>query len=243
MLDLCFKLGFRNDVTAEVKVLAMMADTALQAEDFDRAYDHTQKMVNSIHQLQSDQPALSDDTKLEEAIEVCWIACFQLGRQPEYHELSKKMTLLGQALDLCPADKMHDVLTAWRRLQQEDIEARVERLNNRDSSIPQSARVTDRHAAFVPRNVASSLRARLQEIHMPSPPLLSTPDAAALASRTFKSVASNFPFSIGHRSQTQASDNLSVVSEGSRRDGASDVSAQASRAISKGIGWLIGVDE
>jgi hypothetical protein len=83
----------------------------------------------------------------------------------------------------------------------------------------------------------------LQEIHMPSPPLLSTPDAAALASRTFKSVASNFPFSIGHRSQTQASDNLSVVSEGSRRDGASDVSAQASRAISKGIGWLIGVDE
>ncbi|RXW19518.1 hypothetical protein EST38_g6339 [Candolleomyces aberdarensis] len=243
MLDLCFKLGFRDDVTAEVKVLAMMADTALQAEDFNRAYDHTQKMVNSIHQLQSENLALTDDTKLKEAIEVCWIACFQLGRQPEYQELPKKMTLLGQALDLCPADKMHDVLTAWRRLQKEDIEARVERLNNRDSSIPQSARVTERHSTFVPRNVASSLRARLQEIHMPSPPLLSTPDAAALASRTFKSVASNFHFSIGQRSQTHASDSHSVLSEGSRRDGASDVSAQASRAISKGIGWLIGVDE
>ncbi|KAF6766537.1 secretory pathway protein Sec39-domain-containing protein [Ephemerocybe angulata] len=252
MLDLCYKLGFRNDVTAEVKVLAMMADTALQAEDFTRAYDHSQRMVEIIHKLKADAVStpLASDTKLQEAIEVCWIACFQLGRQPEYDDLGKKMALLGYSLELCPADKMHDVLTAWRRLHKEDIEEREERLTNRDSAIPQSAArpsILDRNGGgglFGPRNVASSLRARLQDLHMPSPPLLSTPDAAALASRTFKSVASNFPFSIGHRSQGANSDvGHGAASESSRADSRDDVSVQASRALSKGIGWLIGVDE
>jgi len=245
MLELCSKLGFRNDVTAEVKVLAMMADTALQVEDFDRAYEHTQRMVNIIRTIKANQTEpLSDDTPLQQAIEVCWIACFQLGRQPEYADLEKKLKLLGQSLELCPADKMHDVLTAWRRLQREDIERREERLGNPDNTIPFSARPADRKSGFVGRGVASSLRARLQELHMPSPPMLSTPDAAALASRTFKSVASNFPFSIGHRPQSRASSDTghAASDSGSRREG-HDVSAQASRALSKGIGWLIGVDE
>ena len=38
-LDLVRKLGFRDDPSAEVKALAMMADTALQNEDFDRAVE------------------------------------------------------------------------------------------------------------------------------------------------------------------------------------------------------------
>ena len=43
---------------AEVKILGMIADVALQNEDFDEAY----KM----------------------AVGVCWVACYQLGRQPEF---------------------------------------------------------------------------------------------------------------------------------------------------------------
>jgi len=81
---------------------------------------------------------------------------------------------------------------------------------------------------------------------MPSPPLLSTPDAAALASRTFRSVAANFPFSVGHRGRSQLSDTGEDVSRrsGSQRRGENeDVSVQASRVLSKGIGWLIGADD
>ncbi|RDB29178.1 Neuroblastoma-amplified sequence [Hypsizygus marmoreus] len=241
ILDLVHKLGFRNDVVAEVKTLAMLADTALQAEDFSRAFELSHRMVDTAVEFRHSSTA--HDPRVIEASEVCWVACFQLGRQPEFHDADKKLDLLGRALELCPPEKLHDVLTSWRRLESEHIDAREERLsderNGNTISVPYERIFT------APGNVAASLRARLQGLHMPSPPLLSTPDAAALASRTFRSVAANFPFSVGHRGHSQASDR---DERGSRtgsllRGDGEDVSAQASRVLSKGIGWLIGADD
>ena len=37
VLGLCNKLGFRGDATAEVKTLVMLADAALQEQDFSQA--------------------------------------------------------------------------------------------------------------------------------------------------------------------------------------------------------------
>ncbi|KAF8078752.1 secretory pathway protein Sec39-domain-containing protein [Lyophyllum atratum] len=235
ILDLTHKLGFREDVTAEVKTLAMLADTALQAEDFSRAYELSERMVDKVLDL--------PDSRVAEASEVCWVACFQLGRQSEFNDIEKKLSLLGRALELCPPEKLHDVLASWRRLDKEDIEGREERLFDNKNGVAVSA--SRERTLTAPGNVAASLRARLQEFHMPSPPLLSTPDAAALASRTFRSVAANFPFSVGHRGHSQASDR---EDQGSRsgsllRSEGDDVSAQATRVFSKGIGWLIGADE
>ena len=48
ILDLGYKLGYKNDVVAEVKILAMLADTALQAEDFARAYENCARMVQTV---------------------------------------------------------------------------------------------------------------------------------------------------------------------------------------------------
>ena len=48
ILDLVRKLGFRNDVVAEAKALAMLAETALQAEDYARAWDASETMVNTV---------------------------------------------------------------------------------------------------------------------------------------------------------------------------------------------------
>ncbi|KAF8973881.1 secretory pathway protein Sec39-domain-containing protein [Flammula alnicola] len=244
ILDLGYKLGYRHDTVAEVKILAMLADTALQAEDFACAYENSERMVETVASLRNTSPSGVDDTRVREASEVCWIACFQLGRQPEFPDLAKKMTLLGHALEFCPPDKIHDVLTAWRKSEIQDIGYRKERLNQRRSGGQTMA--APRKMNSMPSNVASSLRARLHDFHMPSPPLLSTPDAAALASRTFKSVAANFPFAVGHRGRSHASDadgRTSPRSESSRRTDGEDVSSQASRVFSKGIGWLIGADE
>ncbi|KIM47883.1 hypothetical protein M413DRAFT_62794 [Hebeloma cylindrosporum] len=244
ILDLGHQLGYRHDTVAELKILAMLADTALQAEDFSRAYENSGRMVEAVSRLRSARGSDLDDTKWKTASEVCWIACFQLGRQPEFPELSKKMKLLGYALELCPPDKIHDILMAWRKLQSEDIVSREERLHQ--SRTIDTATAAPRTIDYLSSGVASSLRARLQDFHMPSPPLLSTPDAAALASRTFKSVTSNFPFTVGHRGRSQASEDhekSSLQSESSRQMDSEDVSSQASRAFSKGIGWLIGTDE
>ncbi|KAG6851220.1 hypothetical protein H0H93_015230 [Arthromyces matolae] len=235
ILDLVRKLGYRNDVVAEVKTLAMLGDTALQAEDFDRAFEFTERMVAKVAELQK----TPNDPCLFEAAEVCWVSCFQLGRQQEFDEMDKKLYLLGQALELCPSEKLHDILAAWSRLGKEDIDLRKQRLSStNDKGIAVSA---SHERTFTAGNVASSLRARLQEFHMPSPPLLSTPDAAALASRTFRSVTANFPFSVARSSQASDKDG-SRASSLFRGDG-EDVSAQAARVFNKGVGWLIGADD
>ena len=240
ILDLCHKIGFRGDVVAEVRVLAMVADTALQVEDFTRAFENTERMVHIVANLRNSTSKDMDEVRVSEAVEVCWIACFQLGRQSEFKDLPKKMTLLGHTLELCPSEKIHDVLMAWRKLETEDIHDRRQNLERRRSRV---ASVTKkRRIHFSTRDVASSLRARLQDFHVPSPPLLSTPDAAALASRTFKTVAANFPFSVGHRGRSDMDERGSFSSEGSRRID-DDVSSQASRVFSKGIGWLIGAED
>ncbi|KAJ7630808.1 secretory pathway protein Sec39-domain-containing protein [Roridomyces roridus] len=229
ILDLVHKLGLRDNVVAQVKTLAMLADTALQAEDFQRAYETSERMVDTIQTLRSSYPDINTP-EIQEASEVCWVACFQLGRQVEFRDLDKKLSLVGRALELCLPEKLHDVLVAWRRLENEDIEAREERL------------VYGKSAPKPASSATMSLRARLQDFHMPSPPLLNTPDATALASRTFRSVAANFPF----RGRSQASHEDEGSRSGSRRPGegpGEEISAQATRVLSKGIGWLIGADE
>lgn len=240
ILDLVRKLGFVDDVVAEVKTLAMLADTALQVEDFQRAYELSERMSDAAVKLRSLGPMGADNPQVTEANEVCWVACFQLGRQSEFSDINKRLLLLGRALELCPQEKLPDVLGAWRRLGKENIKVREERLASHRSGT--AAFAPQKRPSTVPSNVASSLRARLQDFHMPSPPLLSTPDAAALASRTFRSVAANFPFSVGH-SQPSETDSRTSRSGNQRRLDGEDVSAQATRVFSKGIGWLIGADE
>lgn len=202
ILELCNKLGYRDDPVAEVKVLAMLADTALHSEDFDYAYGNIERMIGLVSSLRNTHMGLNEGAR--DAAEVCWVACFQLGRQPEFLDLEKKMVLLGNALEFCPPEKIYDVLTAWKKLEVGDVQRRV-----------------------------APLRTRLPDFHVSAPPLLSSPDAAALASRTFKSVAANFSFSVGHPPQSDTSQ-----SEGRK----GDASSQASRVLSKGIGWLIGSD-
>lgn len=281
ILDLCYKLGFQGDAVAEVKALAMLAATALQAEDFVRAYENTLRMLDIVKQ-HHEAPTSSDTQKgkVEEMTEVCWIGCFQLGRQPEFADLKKKLQLIGSALEFCPSEKLHDVLTVWKRLEKEDIVIREEDLVQKKqlhvggksltSSLhrhQQKHGITNGngrawgHAPVVTsqslNTAASSLRAKLQQFHMPSPPLLSTPDAAALASRTFRSVTANFPFSVGPRSTTpsqashreyeshqhryDAGKGSQVSDSGHHR--LDDVQAQATKVFSKGIGWLIGADD
>ncbi|KAF7985302.1 hypothetical protein HWV62_6471 [Athelia sp. TMB] len=252
ILDLVHKLGFRGDAAAEVKTLAMLANTALHAEDFDRAYETSEKMVDTVLKLRA---VAKEDPKVQEAIEVCWMACWQLGRQPEFDDVDKKLLLLGRALELCPPERLYEVLTVWSRLEKEDLERRKERIANPRSGVVVHAAPRRRGADSVP-NTASSLSSRLQDfrMHMPSSPLVNGEDAAALAGRTFGRVAAHFPFSVGRRDHSRGSGG-SADARSRSRDGkdagsrartplnGTDISAQASSVFGKGIGWLIGADD
>ncbi|KAG6336131.1 hypothetical protein ID866_2969 [Astraeus odoratus] len=238
ILDLLYKLGYRGDVVAEVKTLAMLSDTALQAEDFTRAYETSKKMIDLVLNLRSCTANWTEDPAVREACEVCWVACYQLGRQPEFHDVEKKLELVGHALGFCPADKLNDVLTSWCRLQKENLDTRREYLACR-SSVHQRRPST-------PSKPVSSLQARLKDLHVPVTPFINAEDAAALAGRAFNRVASNFPFAVGGRGRSGSSgdDARSRSRDGSRiRLDGEDVSAQAGRVLQRGIGWLLGADD
>lgn len=246
VLDLVYKLGFRDDIAAEVKTLAMLANTALHAEDFSRAYETSERMVDTVLSLRSSAPLGVEDPIVQEAIEVCWMACWQLGRQPEYEDVDKKLLLLGRTLELCPPDRLHEVLTGWCSLEKEDLENRKERLSISRGAVG-VGKVSHRPVNDATSYTASSLASRLQELrmHIPTSPLVNAEDAAALAGRTFNRVTANFPFSIGQRDRPRGSSDTSSSSrDGSRqRPQSGDVSAQANRVFAKGIGWLIGADD
>ena len=247
ILDLVYKLGFRDDVAAEVKTLAMLANTALHAEDFDRAYETCERMVDTVLKLRSSASFGLEDPRVQEASEVCWMACWQLGRQPEFDEVEKKILLLGRALELCPPDRIHEVLTGWSRLEKEDLDNRRERLANPRGGVGAPRAPPRRRALDAAPSATSSLTSRLQEFrkHMPSSPLVNAEDAAALAGRTFNRVTAHFPFSVSSRDRSRGSDDARSRSRdgGRRRPDSGDVSAQANRVFAKGIGWLIGADD
>ena len=245
ILELVDKLGFRGDAVPRVKALAMIADTALQTEDFTQAFATSETMINTVSQLCS-SPDISQ-AELNDAKEVCWVSCFQLGRQTEFIDVPKKLRLLGHALEFCPADRLPEILTAWRKLEKEDIAQHAEGEKGRGLS---SARHGFSVASAASRSrQPPSLASRLQNIHLPASPLVMA-DGAAIAD-TFSRVASKFPFS---KSRTQAHRSQSPEGDGQQRHARGEdaswpsldreeVSAQASRALQRGIGWLIGADE
>ncbi|KAI8980702.1 secretory pathway protein Sec39-domain-containing protein [Trametes punicea] len=250
ILDLVHKLGFRGDVVAEAKTLAMLAETALQADDFSRAYETAEKMVNTVLLLRSSasNPLEPDPPHIHEASEVCWLTCFQLGRHPEFPDVQRKLTLLGRALELCPAEKLPDVLSSWRALEDEDVARRREALaaRKRGAGARRVRTPRPRVTPMTGADAVASLAGRLQSMHMPDLHIPHTPDAAALANKAFSHVAANIPFAFGGRGRSHALDEPERSRSGSRGravDGAHVVSEQASRVLQKGIGWLLGADD
>lgn len=237
ILDLLYKLGYKGDVVAEVRILAMLSETALQAEDFSRAYETSKRMIEEVSKLRAEASDRNEDMAVRKARDVCWVACFQLGRHPEFEDVEAKLSLFGRALQLCPADRLHDILTSWRRLEKEDIESRREYL---------ASRTRPKRATSASRKHVSSLRDRLGELHMPTTPLINAEDAAALAGRAFNRMASNFTFAVTGRgrSDSPGEDARSRSRDGMRgRFDGEEVSTQAGRVLQKGIGWLLGADD
>jgi len=216
----------------------MISDVALQNEDFDRAYKTDKRIIDSITDWRGGAADVGEEVK-----EVCWVACYQLGRQPEFEDVQKKLYLLGYALQLCPPERVVEILAAWRRVDEEDLEIRTEELSS-TKTLPSGTGVRSRTRPNEPGTALKTIADRLQK-HIPPSPLVHTPDAALLASKTFSHITSNFPFSVrsssraSQRSDSPASPMMNRVSL-DQDDGRP--SMQASRVIQKGIGWLIGAD-
>ncbi|EJU01849.1 hypothetical protein DACRYDRAFT_100138 [Dacryopinax primogenitus] len=236
ILELVDKLGFAGDEVARIKALAMIATTALQSEDFAAAAGVAEGMLARVFDLRVADPqgAKDSDSGTFEALTVCWQTCFQLGGQSEYHDAPRKMHLLSNALKLCPAENITDVLAAWRKVEVEVDAIPVDETllsfplqNGKPASIS-----GDRHTK------AHHLLPHLSDIHLPSS--LMNQETAAMAARTFNRVAANFTFP--GRART-ASIMSGESDRESARSGSPDLGKQARSVFTRGVGWLIGADE
>lgn len=232
ILDLADKLGFRGDLSSRIKVFAMLGDAALQAEDFVAASHSSERMVETVHALQKHHEGFPQSS-IDDAVEVCWHFCFQLGRQAEYRDLGQKLKLLGQALQLCPAGNAIDVLNVWRRVEAEQTAVRRQMTKTRGTR-----RESRRPEKTLAELTASSIRDRLSgfKSDLTHSHLVPT-EAAAMASRTLNRVTASLPFSAVRGRSDMSEDSARTRSQ------SPDVSKQARQVLSKGIGWLIGADD
>ncbi|KAM0755960.1 hypothetical protein T439DRAFT_344898 [Meredithblackwellia eburnea MCA 4105] len=213
VLDLVGKLGFRGDLVAEVKTLALISGSALSAGDFSRAADSCDKMVESVERLRKVKnpapprpvahshnhsittAALNNlgnkpvPTPIEQAAEVAWQNCFQLGKHDDFTDIDRRMKLLGQALVLCPGNKIATLLPVWTRLEDRLAVSRQPRRA--------SAATGGRRASTMGRSdsVSTSAWSASGSHHIQgraSPALTADSVSAAPASRSFGRAAASF---------------------------------------------------
>ena len=276
MLDIVEKLGYTKSEayvegaagsyeSAEVKVLAMLTDASLQAEDFGRAASSCERMVEGARKLRlkypPHAPSSSHDagqdslrSSAEEAIEVCWHSCFQLGRQSEFRDTQAKLRLLGFALELCPTTSTLNVLGVWRRVEAEDIEVRQQaaekRRSKQESRTPRSlvAQPQSRNGNVNGALNGTESRSRPTSLAMAFSPLVAQAhhgqDIATNVLGRVSGFTASLPFSVGGRGRSSLdSDRPPTPGSPPLLPSAPDVADTARRAFSRGVGWLIGDEQ
>lgn len=258
ILELSDKLGYRGDETARVEVLGMLADSAVQAAEFDIAYTYCQSMVD-LASSRRYRAKKGEEEKLERLRDVCWRTCLSIGRQSEYADVGNKMTVLGQAVELCPPDQIPDILKVWRKVEDGEMRlgeaAKRRRLagipsaksghpGTKTGSLPTSpATVTHEERVLGSRTAAKAAKLALDfgerwnlRQYAPSPVLGSAPLNAL--SRTISREASD---SGSRRSSGEGGRPAKALFDDAGE--AERVRVQARRALVKGVGWLLGADE
>ena len=118
VVALARKLGYQDDLSAEVKVLAMLASAALVDEEYDTAYTLCRDTVDKVHAI-ADDPTLRRRYNMDEIYECAWQICFNLGKVNSFTDYPRRYDALAMALELSPVQHVHGVLNVWRKLDEE----------------------------------------------------------------------------------------------------------------------------
>ena len=111
----------------EVRTLAMLADAATAASDFDEASGFCTRLVEKIGTLRKRAEAQERSrpgggsgsgagSMLPAALELGWKTCFQLSKHPGWEDTPSRLTVLGHVLSLCPPERLGALLKTWTQL-------------------------------------------------------------------------------------------------------------------------------
>lgn len=117
VLDLTQKLGYQDDLLAQVRVLGMLASAALVDEDFDTSYKLCCATVDKARSLETHPNRRH--YRLDEINQAAWQACFNLGKVELFENPRKRLDVLAMALELAPAENVSEVLSVWRNLDRQ----------------------------------------------------------------------------------------------------------------------------
>ncbi|KAJ9114691.1 hypothetical protein QFC22_005567 [Naganishia vaughanmartiniae] len=270
ILDLANKLGYRGDNVAEVQVLGMLAEAAMQVPDFEPAADICDRMIRLVDETGKRQRQNAKNGSLasvESVKDVCWKTCYQLGKQSEFTDLSKRMKFLAKALEYCPAEMITEMLAVWRKLEDGHIRLEEAAKHRRDARIPEpegSTRGHRRTGSATSTSSADGLRGRTTAEQQ----LLGS-RTAARAAKTFNKVAHDItargfalpslatphfsrpasaqsrsrPDQSPARSETGSVNTLALRDQLSGLGDGGEIKQQARKALVKGVGWLLGANE
>ncbi|GAA5834919.1 hypothetical protein JCM11251_002062 [Rhodosporidiobolus azoricus] len=137
VLELVRKLGYPAGGKAEVRTLGMLAERATEAEEWALAAemcDRTAAVVDKMRKRRGRSsaaanlsPAALEDQDAEAAAEYAWKAAFQLGKQEGWADREGRKNAVGQALVLCPPERIAALLPVWTELEREVAKEKVRR--------------------------------------------------------------------------------------------------------------------
>ncbi len=115
-----------ESLAAKRRITGMAIEAALSEGDFDTAYSYVVNRLSPSNMSNPDFPALSS-TLASGGDDISWRAAFQAGRHraskpaspSSLRRLEQRMELLSQALLLAPPSALPEILSVWRRCEDE----------------------------------------------------------------------------------------------------------------------------
>lgn len=233
-------------------MLALLTGAATKAGEYDLAYTHSQQLF-----------PLSSKRHIE--TDVAWRALLDLGNQSDYADTSNRMTLLGQAVELCPAEELPGVLGVWRKVEEGQMKLSEAAKRRRIAGIrttstahkgptspssvtstnPEERVLGSRTAARAARLAMGFAGNRLNLRGIAPSPLLASP-AGSITGGTSPRVGQQEDV-VGRRSNESDRPTFGAMFEGAGvKAGTAEaerVRQQARKALVRGVGWLLGADD
>lgn len=129
VLSLVHGLGYPPGGKDEVRALAMLADAAIGAGAYPLAAEQCARAVRAVEALRRTAARLADKGRGKEggdearrdadtAADHAWRACLALGKSA-WADDAARLEALGQALTLCPPERIQDLLPTWTVLERQ----------------------------------------------------------------------------------------------------------------------------
>ncbi|CAO3607155.1 unnamed protein product [Cunninghamella echinulata] len=116
VIALTKKLGYQDDVLAEVTVLAMMAGAAMVDHEFIICYRLCQVTIEKAQSITTSKK--HNKQYVEDVHQAAWQICFNLGKLDAFEDVIRRMDALAMALTVCPVEYTHDILLVYQQLEE-----------------------------------------------------------------------------------------------------------------------------